>query len=184
MKTTWWRPTAVAFLLLALPALGADYPREAGKEELVYYDQVVIVERVSSCTAEDLGLPFYPQARPTKSFAYRITTRDGKPVVHYAMAELEANVPPARVAEYYRDQLPGHPVPEEINDREGRRLVLAVAAGEEVRMVSISAAGDGSRLRLVRATRPHLPEARPKPILPEPRPPGMPRGRRGRGYRA
>jgi len=105
-------------------------------------------------------LPYYPGADIEDGFAYTVTTKDGKPVCCYALAALTTPDPPERVAAAYRRQLPGEPEPEVITDGDGERRVLAVGTSQKVRQVTITAAESGTRIELIRATKP-APPARP-----------------------
>jgi hypothetical protein len=181
MRSYLLRLAALGVLLASLPALCADYARAPKKEEMLLDGNVVVVDYRTSATSDDLLLPFYPGASVENSFSYTVTTKEGKPVLYYALADLVSPDPPSRVAEDYRSKLPGKPKAEAISDDQGKRLVLAVGTEAEVRVVTITERSSGSRIRLVRATKPIIPEARPLPAPVQPqRPRRMGPGRRMR----
>ena len=183
MRASTPRLAVLGLLLTALPALCAGYERTPTKEEMLLNGHTVVVDYRTSATSNDLLLPFYEGARVETSLLYKVTTKDGKPVLYYAAAELATGHAPGRVAEYYRGKLPGKPKPETIAEKRGKRLVLAVGTEAEVRMVTITQRGSGSRIQLVRATKPAIPQP-PKEVRPE-RPPGRsPRRGMRRGMRA
>jgi hypothetical protein len=184
MRSHLLRLAALGVLLASLPALCANYARTPKKEEMLLDGNVVVVDYRTSATSDDLLLPFYPGADAENSFSYTVTTKEGKPVLYYALADLVSPDPPSRVAEDYRSKLPGKPNPEALSDDQGKRLVLAVGAEAEVRVVTITERDSGSRIRLVRATKPVIPEARRAPAQPQrPRPRG-PGRRMRRGMQA
>ncbi len=119
-----------------------------------------------SATAEDLGLPFHRRARVTESFVYHATAPDGKQVLYYASAILASDDAPSKVAATYTEKLPGHPKAEKLSGEAGEREVLAIAVGDEVRTVTITAAGTGSRIELVRASKVTAPSKPSKPLRP------------------
>jgi hypothetical protein len=150
---------AVASLgwLLAAPKLA---PRT---EEMPVGDARAAVDYTPSATAEDLGMPFYPGAKVTDSFVYRATAPGGKRVLYYAAAVLSSADSPDKVAASYHEKLAGHPNAEALEGEPGRRLVLAIAVGDEVKTVTITASDGGSRIELVRTSRPSTPS---KPLKP------------------
>jgi len=158
----------LAVALLAVAAywvLAASQPSPS-REEMRLDGRPVMVEYADSATAEDLKLPFYPGAEIESSFSYKVETRGGVPITYYASAILVTADAPDEVAQAYRSQLPGNPEPEKIDDPSGERYVLAVAGGDEVRRVSITARDGGSRVELTRATRPAPPKRELRPALP------------------
>jgi hypothetical protein len=116
-----------------------------------------------SATADDLDLPFYPGAKVQDSFVYRVTAPGDRRVLYYASAILSSPDSPDKVAAHYHDVLPGHPKAETLEGEDGERLVLAVSQGDEVKTVTITAADGGSRIELIRTTKPTVP---PKPFRP------------------
>jgi len=192
MRSHLLRLAALGVLLASLPALCAGYARTPKKEEMLLDGNVVVVDYRTSATSDDLLLPFYPGAGVENSFSYTVTTKEGEPVLYYALADLMSADPPSRVAEDYRNKLPGKPNPEAISDEQGKpstrpagkRLVLAVGTAADVRMVTIAQRAGGSRIQLVRATKPVIPEARPAPAQPQPPTRRAPRRGSRRGMRA
>jgi len=146
--------------LLAAPKLA---PRT---EEMPVGEARATVAYTPSTTAAEVGLPFYPGAKVEDSCVYRATAPGGKQVLSYASAILSTADSPDKVAASYHESLPGHPTAEALEGEAGRRLVLALAEGDEVRTVTITASGSGSRIELVRASRPSIPS---KPLKPKPR---------------
>ena len=144
----------------------AASPISPGKEQMLLEGRPVVVEYAESATAEDLKLPFYPGAEIETSFSYQVQTRGGVPITYYASAILLTDDAPDRVAQEYRSRLPGRPEPEKLDDPSGERYVLAVAGGDEVRRVSITARDGGSRIELTRATRPTPPKPGLQPRFP------------------
>jgi len=144
-------------LALAVYWVLAGSPPAPTREIMRLDRRPVVVEYADSAAAEDLKLPFYPGAQVESSFRYAVETRGGIPVTYYASAVLVTGDGPETVAQAYRSKLPGNPEPERIEDAQGERYVLAVAGGDEVRRVSISAREEGSRIELTRATRPVVP---------------------------
>ena len=63
----------------------------------------------------------------------------------------------------YSSKLPGKPKAELLNDREGKRYVLAVGSTGEVRKVAITPQSNGCRIELTRASSPSVPA---KPLKP------------------
>jgi len=154
---------AVALLLAAICYLLAAPPLAPQREETSLNDVPVVIEYATSASAQQLMLPYYPGAERKESFAYAVTTKDGDPVCYYGRAVLVTPDPPDKVAAAYRKQLPGGPEPEIVQGSSGERRVLAVGTDEEVRQVTITAAEAGSRIELIRATRPAPPA---KPVRP------------------
>ncbi|UCC69563.1 MAG: hypothetical protein JSV79_06575 [Armatimonadota bacterium] len=163
--------TPLLFLTVGLLAALAYWvlaasPPSPSREEMTLDGRPVVVEYAPSASAEDLMLPFYPEAEVDSSFAYTVKTRDGIQIAYYASAVLATPDPPEKVADAYRTRLPGEPGPQTIEDPSGKRWVLAVAGGDEVRMVSISVREAGSRIELTRAARPVVPSPAPRPRAP------------------
>ena len=158
----------VSFALLAVlvywvVAASLPAPRQ---EEMALDGRPVIVEYSASASAEDLMLPFYPEAELVSSFAYSVKTKGGIPITYYGSAVLHSTDAPDKVAENYRAELPGSPEPEAIEDESGERYVLAVAGGNEVRKVTITGQDTDCRIELTRATRPVVPRPAPRPRTP------------------
>jgi hypothetical protein len=139
------------------------------REEMRLNRTPVTVEYLTDANAEQLEMPLYPEADVEDSFAYAVTTREGSRVVAYAEAALLSRDSIEKVIAYYREQLPGHPEPELIDDETGKRHVLAVANDEEVRQVTVAEHEGGARVRLVRSTRPAVPRAPVRPSGPHQR---------------
>ena len=165
------RPHTRAFLIVAVfcLTLGALYfavaaPYLSSRQEEMTLDGVpVLVTYSETASADDLMMPFYPGAAVQGSFAYSVTTKDGKPVSQYASAVLATPDSWQKVTEYYAAELPGKPQPEAIEDKSGRRHVLAVAGNGETRLVTVRETEKGSRIELLRATKPAPPA---KPLKP------------------
>ena len=163
------RTRTAIILVLALAALCVGWLFAAPKlaprtEEMAANEARVDVDYTPSASAEDIGIPFYPGAEVKDSFAYAVTTPGGKQVLYYASAILSSADSADKVASHYHDVLPGHPEAETLKGDAGERLVLAVSQGDEVKMITIIGADGGSRIELVRATKPTLP---PKPLKPK-----------------
>jgi len=160
-----------AFLIAAVFCLtvGALYfavaaPYLSSRQEEMTLDGVpVLVTYSETASADDLMMPFYPEAALEGTFAYTVTTKDGKPVSQYASAVLATPDSWQKVTEYYAAELPGKPQPEAIEDKSGRRHVLAVAGNGETRMVTVRETETGSQIELLRTTKPAPPA---KPIKP------------------
>jgi len=156
-------------VLAGLATFGALYFAVAApylssrEEEMSVGETPVVVTYAEAAGVEELGLPLYPGAAVADSFAYTVTTRDGKPVSRYAFAALTTADPPEKVAEFYRTRLPGSPKVETIEGEPGARRVLAVGNDKETRVVTIIANDGGSRIEFVRATQPTSPA---KPLKP------------------
>jgi len=147
---------ALALALAALCAAAAQSPAPKPEEMLVGSVAVDVVYRTSA-SADDLRLPFYPEAAVESSFSYSVTTKQGAPVTYYARAVLASPDPPDKVARFYSDHMPGKPAPEVLKDAQGQRTVLAVSSSREVRQVTLTPAGSGSRIELVCAVQPVRP---------------------------
>ena len=151
---------ALAVLLSALYfAVAAPY-LSSRQEEMTLDGVPILVTYSETASADDLMMPFYPEAAVEGSFAYRVTTKDGKPVSQYASAVLATSDSWEKVTQYYAAELPGEPQPEAIEDKAGKRHVLAVAGNGETRMVTIRETEEGSRIELLRATE-SAPPAKP-----------------------
>ncbi len=151
---------ALGYWVLAAPPLSPT------REQMFLHDRLVVVEYAASASAQDLMLPFYPEAEVESSFSYSVETTDGAPFTYYASAVLATADPPEEVAETYRAQLPGRPEPQIIEEGPDKRYVLAVAGGDEVRKVSVTAHEGVSHIELTRATRPVVPSPAPRPRRP------------------
>ena len=163
--------TLVLLVSFALPAIlvywvVAASPPAPRQEEMALDGRPVIVDYSASASAEDLMLPFYPEAELVSSFSYTVKTKAGIPVTYYGSAVLHSADAPDEVVENYRAELPGSPEPEAIEDESGERHVLAVAGGNEVRKVTITGQDTGCRIELTRATRPMVPRPAPRPRTP------------------
>ena len=170
MASAYWSRQHVVYYLIAFGLLAgvlcwvvAAPPLAPRREEMILNDVPVVVEYATSASAEDLMLPFYPGARVEESFAYTVTTREGKPVSYYAAAALTSSDAPERIVAGYQARLPGRPEAEVVEDSSGKRHVLAVADDNEVREVTVTGDESGSRIQLIRATRPAVPA---KPLRP------------------
>jgi hypothetical protein len=162
------RTRNVTILVIGVVALSLGWLLAAPKlaprtEEVPVGDARATLEYTPSATAEDVGLPFYAGAKVTHSFVYKAAAPDGKRVLYYASAILLSADSPDKVAASYREKLPGHPDAETLEGERGRRLVLALAENDEVKTVIITAADGGSRIELVRTSRPTTPS---KPLKP------------------
>jgi hypothetical protein len=146
--------------VMAMPLLSPK------REEMRIGKAPVVVDYMTAAGAEELGMPFYPEADLGESFAYMVTTKDGARVVSYAEATLVSSATTDEVIDYYGEELPGHPTPEVLDDGGVQRRVLAVGNDQEVRQVTVVEADDGCRIRLVRSTTPIPP---PRPLKPHER---------------
>ncbi len=164
----WPRRALLPVLILGVLA-GAVYlvlaaaPPSPSRENMWLDERRVTVEYTPSAQADDLKLPFYPEASVESSLCYSVKTTDGVPVTFYGYAALHASDDAEKVAEFYSAQLPGNPEPEAIEDGSGRRYVLAIADDNEVRRAIIVQQDEGSRIELTRATRPVIPTPAPRP---------------------
>ena len=163
------RARTVIILTVALAAVSLGWLLAAPKlaprtEEMPVGDARATVDYTPSATAEDLGMPFYAGAKVVDSFLYRATASDGKRVLYYASAILSSTDSPDKVAASYHEKLPGHPAAEALEGELGHRLVLSVEQGDEVKVVTITAANGGSRIELVRTSKPSPPS---KPLKPK-----------------
>ena len=151
---------ALLLLLSALYfAVAAPYLSSL-QEEMTLDGVPVLVTYSESASADDLMMPFYPEAAVEGSFAYSVTNKNGKPVSQYASAVLATPDSWQKVTEYYAAELPGKPQPEAIEDKAGKRHVLAVAGKGETRMVTVRETATGSQIELLRAAE-SAPPARP-----------------------
>ena len=151
---------ALAVLLGAL-YFAAAAPYLSSRQEEMSLDGVpVLVTYSETASADDLMMPFYPGAAVEGGFAYSVTTKDGKPVSQYASAVLATPDSWQKVTEYYAAELPGKPQPEAIEDKAGKRHVLAVAGKGETRMVTVRETETGSQIELLHATE-FAPPAKP-----------------------
>jgi hypothetical protein len=155
---------AVAIALVSVTLLTAAKKLAPRTEQMTANEAPVAVDYTPSASAEDLGIPLYPGAELQDSFAYKVMASDGKQVMRYASAVLSSADAPGKVASHYRDVLPGRPEAQSLKGDGGERLVLAVSQGDEVKVVTITAADGGSRIELVCATKPAVP---PKPLRPK-----------------
>jgi hypothetical protein len=155
-------------LLLCLSAF-AGAPKtapikEPPRETLKWGDTEILVERTTTATPDDLQLPFYAGAKFREGYTRRLMTKDGAPLSYLASVTLTSTDKPEKVAQDYSQRLPGKPKPETIQDKSGKRTVLAVALQQEVRTVTIVSTKAGSEIRLTRAIKqadpPPLPESK------------------------
>lgn len=144
--------------------LAAAPQRKPVREEVVFQDVPLVVDYTPTVTSRDVMLPFHRGARLETGYRYQVTSKEGKPVAFYAVAVLTSSDAPEAVSQAYSALLPGRPAPEVVGEKEGRRWVLAVASEEEVRRITITAAGEGSQIELVRASGVTLP---PRPLQPK-----------------
>jgi len=168
MRGTYPRKRTVLLAVLSVLAgavclIVAAPQRKPMREQMTLNDQPVIVDYKPAAESSDLGLPFYKAARVENSFSYRITTKDGKPVTYYASATLISMDRAETVSQDYSSRLPGKPRVELLNDKEGKRYVLAVGSRDEVRKVTITPQSKGCRIELTRASSPSIPA---KPLKP------------------
>jgi len=197
------RTTAACCLLLAglfsslgAPALAArpaPAPKPApaeppAKETLIWGDRELLVERAATATAKDLQLPFYAGAKLREGRTYQVSTKEGEQLDYLAAAVLTTKDKAEKVAAWYSQRLPGKPKPTTIQDKTGKRLVLAVAAGKETRSVTLLPTKTGCEVHLTRAVKHADTPPLPKPQIVTPRQPetrrgpgGGGRGRRGPG---
>jgi hypothetical protein len=165
--------------LWSLDAAPAALQRMDRREKLRYGLAEFYVEHRTTATADDLGMPFYPNAEMREGFVYVLTDADDKSVNHYALARLTTPASVEKVAQYYSGQLRGHPKPEQLKDAKGERTVVAVGSAQEVRMVTLRRQAGGCEIELVRAATPR--ELKQPPAEQQPQPPVRPRGPRGPG---
>jgi hypothetical protein len=163
--------------LWSLDAAPAALERMDKREKLRYGLAEFYVEHRATATADDLGMPFYPNAELREGFVYILTDAEDKSINHYALARLTTPASVEKVAEYYSGELRGHPKPERIKDAKGERTVLAVGSAQEVRMVTLRAQPEGCEIERVRAATPQ--ELKQPPAEEQPQPPMRPRGPRG-----
>lgn len=148
-------PTGATTALPTAP-VSAAVPQPPASERMWRGAKRVFVQYVRSASAEDLKLPFYPEASLERSFAYTVTDRQGRQVAYYAVATLVSSDRPERVAERYCAQLRGLSEAEVIGDASGTRHVLAAADGRETRQITVRSHPSGSHIELIRAVRPVL----------------------------
>ena len=151
------RATALALLLVPLCCPG-DTPGPPTREEMLLNGIPVVVEYVKPASPQDLMLPRYPGAKLETSFSYTVSEKGGKRLLLYAAARLTTSDPPRQVAARYSEKLPGKPKPELLEDKSGTGYVLAIASDREVRQVTVTGRGKGSRIELIRATKPATPD--------------------------
>jgi hypothetical protein len=169
-------------LLFAACAFAAAPPQSPPKETLKYGDTELLVERTATATEKDLLLPFYAGAKLREGHTYRVTTKqDGKQLSYLASATLTTRDKADKVAQDYSRKLPGKPQPTTLQDKRGKRIVLAVASKEEVRTVTILPGKRGCEIQLTRALKHGPAPPLPTPELAKPRPQFGPEGGRGRG---
>jgi len=161
------RFVALAVLLALVGAvclIVAAPQRKPMREQMALDDVPVTVDYKPVAKSNDLGLPFYGGAQVGDSFSYRVTSKEeGKPVTYYASAVLTSPDAAETVSRYYSNALPGKPKAELLDDKDGRRYVLAVGSDAEVRKVTIMPQAKGCRIELSRVFSPKMP---PKPLKP------------------
>jgi hypothetical protein len=100
---------------------------------------------------KDIGLPFYPGAKPLENSGTRI--RNGES--HMMSLELHAGAGPKEVAAWYREQMKprgeGAMVVDSARDDGGLQLSIIDGKRKENVNVEVAADGDGSRITLVHA---------------------------------
>jgi hypothetical protein len=174
----------LALLLAALPVLCSASSLSAKRENMSINWAPVVVAYEPSATAQDVMLPLPEGAETVRGFRYTIDTKEGEPVLRYASVVVTTRESAERIAAEYTSKLPGKPRAELVEDKAGKRLVLAVGDEEEVRTVTIFENGRGARVELVRVVQGAVPQGTPPeaqvvPRQPMPRGPMMRRGRRG-----
>jgi hypothetical protein len=101
---------------------------------------------------QDLGLPFYPGAKPIENKGTRIRNGD----VQMASVELASAAAPKQVAGWYREQLKGRGEGKMVIDqaREDSGVSLSIVDGQhnESLSVEVSADGDGSHISLMHSS--------------------------------
>jgi hypothetical protein len=175
------RIAILGLLLVALwwlDAAPAALERMDKREKLRYGLAEFYVEHRTTASADDLGMPFYPNAELREGFVYVLTDANDKSVNRYALARLTTPASVEKVAEYYSGRLRGRPKPERISDAKGERTVLAVGSAQEVRMVTLRAQPKGCEIELVRAATPQELKQPPADEQ-QPQPPARPHGPRG-----
>jgi hypothetical protein len=105
----------------------------------------------AAVTEADLGMPFYPGAKPVENGGTRI--RNGE--VQMASLELDSSAAPQEVSKWYRDQLKGRAgdgvtVIDNARDDKGMQLSILDSKKNESISVDVTPGGDsGSRITLV-----------------------------------
>ena len=111
----------------------------------------------AAVTEADLGLPFYPGAKPVDNGGTRI--RNG--AVQMASLELDSSATPQEVSKWYRDQLKGRAgegvsVIDTARDDKGMQLAVVDSKKNESISVEVAAGGEsGSRITLVHSSGGH-----------------------------
>ena len=158
--------TALGALLLAIGLAAGAVVLAPITEKMKLDGGEVEIKYTPSASAEELLLPFYPGATVEDSFTYHVTSAAGKQILRYAGARLVTADAPEKAAAFYNDKLPGRPEATVIEDEAGKRWVLAVASGDEVRSITISAAEGKTHIELVRTSRPAPPSPTKPPLRP------------------
>ncbi len=158
--------TALGILLLVIGLAAGAVVLAPVTEKMKLDGGEVEIKYTPSASAKELLLPFYPGTTVEDSFTYRVTNDKGKQVLHYTGARLVTADTPEKAVAFYHEKLPGRPEATVIEDESGNRWVLAVATGEEVHSVTISAAEGITHIELVRTSRPAPPSPTKPPLRP------------------
>jgi hypothetical protein len=108
----------------------------------------------ASLDEKELGLPFYPGAKPAENGGTRI--RNGE--IQMASLELDSSAPPQDVAKWYREQLKGRSgegmtVIDTARDDKGMQLSIMDGKKNESISVEVAAGGEnGSRITLIHSS--------------------------------
>lgn len=108
----------------------------------------------ASVSEAELGLPFYPGAKPVDNGGTRI--RNGE--IQMASIELDSTASPQEVSKWYRDQLKGRAgagvtVIDTASEDKGMQLAIMDSGKNESVSVQVAAGGEsGSRITLVHST--------------------------------
>lgn len=100
---------------------------------------------------KDIGLPFYPGAKPVDNSGSRIRNGESQMM----SLELRADAAPKEVALWYREQMKargaGAMVVDNTRDDGGLQLAIIDGKKKENLNIEVAAEGDGSRITLVHA---------------------------------
>lgn len=101
---------------------------------------------------QDIGLPFYPGAKPVENTGTRI--RNGE--MQMVSLELQANAPAKDVAGWYRQQMKargeGAMLIDNARDDGGLQLSIIDEKSKQNLNIEVSADGDGSRITLMHSS--------------------------------